>query len=271
MDAAHLDRIVREVLTRLAPRLGANGARGQLVVVLTGATVGAGAAMAELQALIFKGFYLRIACSEMAEHLSGARLNAALKGLPQWEILPAGSWFQALADARGVAVPLLSVDALSRLAALLADTETANLLLHALFAGKPLILARDGVDDPAGRAELGFGHANPALLRAVAERLRAVESFGATVTRVAGLADRVAALIPAAGEISAAAHRAGFATAKPVISGGDVMEAARRGGDLECAATALVTPLALETAQRHGVRIVRNRPDGAEQGARARW
>ena len=50
--------------------------------------------------------------------------------------------------------------------------------------------------------------------------------------------------------------------------GGDVMEASRRGVDLVCAAAALVTPLAQETAQRHGVRIVRE--TSIEQGARAR-
>ena len=40
MDDATIRELVREVLWRLAPEIGADGARGELIVVLTGATVG---------------------------------------------------------------------------------------------------------------------------------------------------------------------------------------------------------------------------------------
>lgn len=274
-----LDRLVREVLKRLAPHLGADGSRGPLVVVLTGATVGLDAAVAEIQGLIFKGFHVRLVCSEMAEHLVGQAVREGLEGFPQWEVLPDRSWFKALVEARGVAVPLLSVNALSKLASLVADTQAGNLILHALFSGKPLVLARDGASQNAGRAALGFGAANPALLRAVEERFKTAASYGATVVGLEGFASQVAALLPVAAKSPAAAtattmasnltQRTTLATPKRVISGGDVMEASRRGADLVCAAAALVTPLALETAQRHGVRIVRE--TSTEQGARARW
>ncbi len=266
MDGGERDRLVREVLKRLAPHLGADGSRGPLVVVLTGATVGLDAAVAEIQGLIFRGFQVRLVCSEMAEHLVGQAVRDGLEGFPQWEALPDRSWFKVLAEARGVAVPLLSVTALSKLAALIADTQTGNLILHALFSGKPLVLARDGASQNAGRVALGFGGGNPALLRAVEERFKTVASYGATVVGLDGFAARVAALLPAAAHATPTGatmasviptSRATLATPKRVISGGDVMEASRRGADLVCEPAALVTPLALETAQRHGVRIVR--------------
>ncbi len=264
MDRGELERLVREVLKRLAPHLGADGSRGSLIVVLTGATVGLDAAIAEIQGLIFKGFHVRLVCSEMAEHLVGQAVKDGLEGFPQWEILPDRSWFKVLAEARGVAVPLLSVTALSKLAALIADTQASNLILHALYSGKPLVLARDGASLNPGRVDLGFGAANPALWRAVEDRFKTVASYGAEVVGLEGFADRVAAKIPAsrtsttgATTASIPAPRATLATPKRVISGGDVMEASRRGADLVCPPAALVTPLALETAQRHGVRIVR--------------
>lgn len=265
MDDGERNRLVREVLKRLAPHLGADGSRGSLVVVLTGATVGLDDAIAEIQGLIFRGFHVRLACSEMAEHLVGQAVRDGLEGFPQWEILPGRAWFKVLAEARGVAVPLLSVTALSKLAALIGDTQASNLILHALFSGKPLVLARDGASRNPGRAALGFGAGNAALWRAVDERFHSAESFGATVVGLGGFADRVAALLPAKGTstkdtatmASSPTARAALATPKRVISGGDIMEASRRGADLVCAPAALVTPLALETAQRHGVRIVR--------------
>lgn len=266
MDRGDLDRLVREVLKRLAPHLGADGSRGSLIVVLTGATVGLDAAIAAIQGLIFRGFHVRLVCSDMAEHLVGQAVTDGLEGFPHWEILPDRGWFKVLAEARGVAVPLLSVTALSKLAALIADTQASNLILHALFSGKPLVLACDGASQNPGRVALGFGNANPALRRAVEERFKTVAGFGATLAGLDGFADRVAALLPGTPAspttigstmASSPAPRATLATPKRVISGGDVMEASRRGADLVCPPSALITPLAQETAQRHGVRIVR--------------
>ena len=265
MDGGELNRLVREVLKRLALQLGADGSRGPVIVVLTGATVGLDAAIAEIQGLILRGFRVRLVCSEMAEHLVGQAVRDGLEGFPQWDILADRAWFKVLAEARGVAVPLLSVTALSKLAALIADTQASNFILHALFSGKPLVLARDGASQGPGRVALGFGAANPALLRAVEERFKTAASYGATVVGLDGFAGQVAARLPATAKstvhtstmASSPTARAALATPKRVISGGDVMEASRRGADLVCAAAALVTPLALETAQRHGVRIVR--------------
>lgn len=272
-DDDGLLKLVGEVLKRLAPHLGADGSRGCLVVVLTGATVGLAEAVAQMQGLILRGFRLRLAFSGPAEHLIGNAVREGLEGFPQWEVLPGPAWFQALHEADAVAVPMLSVNSLSRLALLIADGQTGNLMLHALFAGKPLILAADGAVQPEGRAALGFGAGNAALRQAVEERLRTVARFGAAVTALSGFAERVAALLPshATGTTAPAQGRPVLSVSGRVISGGEVMEASRRGADLACPASAVLTPLARETAERHGVRILRNRPDPAEQQARATW
>ncbi|SBV91046.1 conserved hypothetical protein [uncultured Alphaproteobacteria bacterium] len=267
MDDAIRD-LVREVLRRLAPGLGADGARGEVIVAVTGATVGHDAAVDQAIALILKGFRLRVICSEAAAHLVGDGLARGLAGFPNWEILPPHAWFAALMRARAVAVPLLSVNSLSKLAALIADDDTANLMLHALFAGKPLVLAADGVLPGPGREALGFGGAGRALRAAVEERLRTVIGYGAAVVALDGLAARVEAALPLAAATPSAvapapaAARGRRLSRARVVGAGEVAAAARAGADLYCDAAALVTPLAKEAAERHGVRIVKT-PAGA--------
>jgi hypothetical protein len=265
MDDAIRD-LVREVLRRLAPGLGADGARGEVIVVVTGATVGRDEAVDQAIALILKGFRLRMICSGAAAHLVGDALAKGLAGFPNWEILPPHAWLAALTRARAVAVPLLSVNSLSKLAALIADDDTANLMLHALFAGKPLVLAVDGVLPGPGRDALGFGGAGRALRAAVEERLRTVIGYGAAVVELGGLAARVEAALPLAAatssEIVPAVARGRRLSRARVVGAGEVGAAARAGADLYCDAAALVTPLAKEAAERHGVRIVKT-PAGA--------
>lgn len=263
MDDAIRD-LVHEVLRRLAVAQGGDGARGELIVVATGATVGRDEAVDQMIALILKGYRLKLICSAMAEHLVGDALTRGLAGFPNWEMLPPRAWFGPLIAARAVVVPLLSVNSLSKLAALIGDDDTANLMLHALFAGKPLVLAADGVLPGPGRDALGFGHANRALRAAVEERLRTVIGFGAAIVELGGLAARVeAALSPAAPtRPEVAAPRGRRLSHARVVGAAEVTAAARAGADLHCDAAALVTPLAREAAERHGVRIVQT-PAGA--------
>ncbi len=264
MDDATIRELVREVLWRLAPEIGADGARGELIVVVTGATVGKAEAVDQIVSLILKGFRVKLICSAMAEHLVGDALKSGLAGFPNWEILPPRAWFGPLAAARAVVVPLLSVNSLSKLAALIADDDTANLMLHALFTGKPLVLAVDGVVPGPGRDALGFGQGSRALLGAVEDRLRTVIGYGAAVVELAALAARVEAVLPlaAATQPDAGLPRARRLSRARVIGAGEVSAAARAAADLYCDAAALITPLAREAAERHGVRIVKT-PVGA--------
>ena len=55
-------------------------------------------------------------------------------------------WLLTLKDSCAVIVPMLSLNTLSKLALLVADNFASNIILHALFAGKPVLLARNGVD-----------------------------------------------------------------------------------------------------------------------------
>ncbi len=52
-------------------------------------------------------------------------------------------WLHTLKESCAVVVPMLSLNTLSKLALLLADNFASNIILHALFAGKPVLLAAE--------------------------------------------------------------------------------------------------------------------------------
>lgn len=264
--------LVSAVLSRLLPRLGADGRRGSLIAVFTGATVGVNGAVDQLRSLILRGFHLRLGFSEMADHLYGDHLRKQLAGFPQWSALPPFTWLRDLREAKAVVVPMLSVNSLSKVAGLIGDNQTSNLILHGLFTGKPVVVARNGVERNQGRIELGFHHGAPSLWRAVDDRLRQVAEHGCTLADISQLAAVVDGLVgcetPATPEPptigQAAADAAGqpatgkVVVANKVITQGDVIEAHRAGADMRCMSQAIITPLARDAATRLGVRLFRD-------------
>jgi len=268
MKDEQVEQIVTEVLKRLLPRLGANGSRGSLIVVFTGATVGSMEAVAQLRALILGGFQLQLVFSEMAEHLYGSWVRDELAGFPHWNQMPPFTWLRTLRESRAVLVPLMSVNTLSKLSLLIADTQTGNLILHGLFMGKPVIGARNGFEtDQLGRAELGFNKGRPELNSIVEERSRIVASYGCVlvdVIQLASVADAMLTDKPSqaaqdSASLTDGTRRAAMRHSGQLVTAGDVMHAHRQGIDLNCAPTAVVTPLARELAGNHGVCIVRDK------------
>jgi hypothetical protein len=264
-----LEKIVTEVLQRLLPKLGADGSQGTVIVVCTGATVGCIEAVQQLRGLILAGFRLQLVFSEMAEHLYGAWLRGQLAGFPHWSRMPAFTWLGALREARAVLVPLMSVNTLSKLSLLIADSQTGNLILHGLFTGKPVIIARNGAE-PAqlGRAELGFDKGRPELNRVIDERLKTIADYGCVLVDISQLSAAASARL--ARVAAPATEGSGYAEAvagvrreilrhkASLVTAGDVLEAHHQRADLKCAARAVVTPLAREFATKHGVCIVRD-------------
>jgi hypothetical protein len=265
--------IVERVLGLLLPRMGADGRRGPLIAVFTGATVGLEKAIAQCRALIIAGFELRLVFSDMADHLYGDRLREELAGFPQWSVLPSVTWYRTLREARAVVVPMLSANSLSKVAQLLADGQTSNIILHGLFSGKPVILARTGVELNQGRIDLGFHKANQALLQAVEDRLRTAAQFGCLLADINDLCSVVegtlpcenaptAASVPAAVS-KASAGRSEWGCAAKVITAGDIMSAHGAGADIRCVSQAVVTPLARDAAAKLGIRILRDDATGS--------
>jgi hypothetical protein len=264
MSEDEILRIVAEVTGRLAVRLGADGRRGSLIAVFTGATVGFNKAVQQIRGLVLDGYRISLVLSQAAEHLYASVLKDQLSGFPHITWLESGKWLSALNEARAVVVPLLSVDTLSKVSLLIADTLAGNVILHALFMGKKVIAARNGADPAgSGREALGFNRGSLSLKRALLERFRIVEDYGCFLTDTEELRSRVNLVLseaensPAGQEnlparsVSSIASRSG-----KVVTAADIRHAHSLGVDLGLSPAAVVTPLARELAARYGVALV---------------
>jgi hypothetical protein len=262
MREQDIERIVVEVMARLAVRLGADGSRGTMIAIFTGATVGFKEAVQQVGSLILSGYRVQLAFSPAAEELYGQMVRDQLAGFPHVSSLDSTAWFSSLKRAHGVVVPLLSVNTLSKISMLIADTLAANLIVHALFGGKPVIAAQNGVDPLGeGRKELGFHLGSPTLKQALLERLQIASAYGCQLTDVQELGNRVNSALareshsrpeqPGPGSRAAVLNHPG-----KVISAGDILQARHHGADLQVSPGALITPLARELADRYGVTLV---------------
>ena len=264
MDEKQMQQILAEVLKRLVQEVGATGERGDVVVVFTGATAGFTEAIQQVRSLVVKGFRPRLVFSRSAELLYGAAVWKELEGFPQVAPFDGPQWLHSLKDAKGVVVPVLSLDTLSKLSLLLADNLASNLLLHALFTGKPLILAQNGVDPTdKGRIVRHFEYCGAVLAGAIRERMEVVRSYGCEVVDVGCLSDALeAALMEKPRELGANGHRNGttklttFSQKQKIITASDVLRAQQLREPIRLRKSAIMTALARELAQKNRVSVL---------------
>lgn len=269
MSREQVQRLTVEVISRLAPRLGADGHRGDVVVAFSGATAAFGEAVRQCQCLILDGYQIRLAFSPAAEQLFGQVVREELAGFPHVSLVQPAQWLSDLWESRAVVCPMLSVNTLSKVSLLTADNLVSNLILHGLFMGKAVVLARDGVDFTGeGRRALGIDRATPALRQAVDARLQTVTGYGCRVTDAARLrgtlnsvlaGDEVPGARPPGAKLARSPARRG--PSGRVVTAADVRSAHRASDGLSISPGSVVTPLARDLAMQLGVRLA---PNGEE-------
>ncbi len=265
MDAQTVGRIVDQVIRRVAENIGADGRKGRLIAVFTGASADFAQCVDQIRGLVLDGYRVETVLSEAAEAIFGETLRQMLAGFPQIAPVSETRWVTAADNALGVVVPMLSLNTLSRIALLMADNKPTNIILRALFTGRPVLMVPNGAvaRAPHWQAKAGGSQA-PALAAAVEERLAAVGRYGAQIVAVnairrtvaawsRGIAGPAAATFPAANSSTGAGFiRAG----STVVSAAQVRLAHSAGADLVIAPQARVTPLARDLASRYGVALV---------------
>ena len=263
MDEKQIQQVVAEVMRRLVAQAGGSGARGDVIVVFTAATAGFTEAIQQIRSLVVRGFRVQLVFSHAAELLCGPVIWKELEGLPQVAPFDDSKWLYNLKNAKGVVVPLLSVDTLSKLSLLVADNLASNLLLHALFTGKPVVLAQNGVDpSDNGRVERHFPHCSPVLAAAIRARMEVARSYGCDVVDVARLSDALEAAVERKpcktalnGHAVSAVKPASFTTRGRIITAADVLQAQHSRQPIRLHDSTAITPLARELALKHGVSI----------------
>jgi hypothetical protein len=264
-EEQHIQQVVAEVLKRLLPHMGASGERGSVTVVFTGATAGFTEALQQIRTLVLAGFRAELVFSRGAEELYAKHVWDQLEGFPHIAPLENSKWLRAVKETRAIVVPMLSVNTLSKLSLLIGDNMTSNVVLHGLFMGKPVILARNGVDpSDAGRIEPHFPGASAGLATAIEERLQVARSYGCTVTDVGRLCGALQAALNPATAASAHDGRAERTAASApqctnnIVTAADVLQAHHSGTQLRVRRSTVITPLARELAGKHGVCLLQD-------------
>ncbi|BHH83721.1 hypothetical protein [Desulforhopalus sp. 52FAK] len=251
------------------------------VTVFTGATAGLKEALTGLESLMLSGLSMKIVLSESARHLYGNVVDERLLPWPGASMMEPGNWFTEIQAAKGILVPMLSVNALSKASGLMADSLTGNIILQALFMGKPLIAAIDGAaPGGADRRALGLDKGSAGLQRAVAERLIQFSDLGGSLswssqlgivgqrillndyeakqnvqkTPVISLGEQSAqSLTPKV--VKNVFREVSVPLRVSVVDAATVRKANRDGVAIQAMAGAVFTPLAKELAQQYGTRV----------------
>jgi len=149
-------------------------------------------------------------------------------------------------------VAQLTHNTLAKIALGISDTPASNTVLHALLAGKPVVVAKDGVDPSLAGCEQCAGGADTSrdLLMLYDEYLGRLAAFGCRVVRAEQLAQATTEALA-----GALPRRAREGSGRRVITEEDVVRASRRGESVDVTG-AIVTALARDTAQQLGVALI---------------
>ncbi|WP_319548968.1 flavoprotein [Desulfogranum marinum] len=275
MENDFINKLVIEVVSRLAQKMGADGSRQTILAVCTGCNGNVERAVDQLRHMVMKGFKLNLFFSANAGNTYRNTVENQLKGLPYVQTVNPGQWGQCHDEfnkAEGVVVPIASINTLSKLSMLMADTPHEHLLLNAVTIGKPLIIAGDG--------GLFGSRIRKPLVDALGVRLASIQEYGAVVCEMRALAitlescfdnqqnvdtqqtilpEQVLSGPPVPNNPALSDRRSSGKPKKHlkgrVVTASHINFAVQNGYDLVCADGVIVTPMAKDMAAQKGVKI----------------
>lgn len=265
MTKEQIQQIAIEVVRRLAVRMGADGNKGTLITVLTGATAEFGPAMDQIRGLVLDGFKIQLLLSENAEALYGSVVRDQLAGFPHIDSVDISDWLKPFQESEAVVVPLLSMNTLSKIYLLIADNPATNLIVHALFAGKPVFAGQNGAhpDSEHWRQKLGVSEQSTVLRQAVLKKMEKIREYGCHLTDTRHLKNVVNEALGKKRRSAAAStgkdhhrKRSAIFLRDKTVTAAQVRQAHISGADLILPAGAVITPLARDLAMTYRVALV---------------
>lgn len=193
MTQEQIHQLVVEVIRRVAIRWGANGKRGSLVAVFTGATNDPGQAINQVRSLVLDGYRVKLVLSKHAEVHYGKLVRDQLDGFPHIDPVEESCWLTAAEESKAIIVPLLSMNTLSKVCMLIADNLPTRLILHSLFMGKPVFASGNSLYPHHGgrMGKTGVPVQSHELNQAVQKRIQTIKAFGCRLTDTHNLRNTV--------------------------------------------------------------------------------
>ncbi len=265
MQDEQIQRIVTEVIRKVAVKIGADGSRGTIIAIFTAATVEFREAVSQIRRLSLDGYRVQLVFSENAENLYGKVVRAQLEGFPHIETVAPSRWYIILKKACALIVPLLSMNTVSKISLLIADNLATNLILHAFFMGIPVFAAQNGARPEGSHwgQKIGSFPQSPALGQAVIDRLGKIVDYGCILTDIYQLRHTVNSFLDKNKGIKKKDSENTQGKSRTVIDPGEkIITAARvhraylQDTDLILPPGSLVTPLARDMALKYQVALV---------------
>ncbi len=265
MQDEQIQRIVTEVIRKVAVKIGADGSRGTLIAIFTAATVEFSEAVSQIRRLSLDGYRIQLVFSENAENLYGKVVREQLEGFPHIETVVPSRWYIIFKEARALIVPLLSMNTVSKISLLIADNLAINLILHAFFMGVPVFAAQNGARPEGSHwgQKIGPLPQSPALGQAVIDRLGKIEAYGCILTDILKLRHTINSFLYKNNRIknkisenTQGKPRTAIDPGEKIITAARVHHAYLQGTDLILPPGSLVTPLARDVALKHRVALV---------------
>ena len=268
MTTEQLNSLVRETLLvefiaqRVVEKLLAR--MKQALVVFTGSNISADQALEAMGRLRADGFTFRVLLSNSAASLLNVEaIRSVLEPEELWIGTPGDTPEALTARYDTIIVPAATVRTTAHVAACMADTPAAAVILDGLMRGKDVILATDGCcPDHSERARRGFRMAEP-LKQTLRSHLETLQSYGARLTSAERLDEAVKKALRkrfTPGESSKKPSKAQAAPAGEIrlsghVIGGQQMVTCPSNSTVWVESHALVTQLAADDARRRGITI----------------
>jgi flavoprotein len=266
MTKEQIQKIAVEVIGKLAVRLGANGSKGILITLLTAATAEFEQAIDQIRCLVLNGYKIQLLLSENAEALYGKVMRDQLAGYPHIDSLDTSDWLKSVKESDAIVVPLLSMNTLSKISMLIADNLVTNLILHALFSGKPVFAGQNGAHPDAVHwsQKLGISEQNPTLRQTVLKRMETVRGYGCHLMDTRDLKSIVnKALSNKQRSITTPSGKGDLKKGSAIclhvktVTAAHVRQAHMANADLILPPGALITPLAWDMAMTYRVELIK--------------
>ena len=236
--------LVEELAQRVVEKLLAR--MKQALVVYTGSNISAGEALEAMSRLRADGYTFRVLLSQSAAGLLDVEaIRAALEPEELWIGTPGDTPEALTKQYDTIIVPATTVRTAAHVAACMADTPAAAVILDGLMRGKDVILATDGCcPDHRERARRGFR---------MAERLTSADRLDQAVKRA------MAARFPMGGntgkQASTQQQAVNTIRLKGHVIGGQQLAGCPSGSTVWVEPHALITQLAADDARRRGITI----------------
>jgi len=202
--------------------------------------------------LVGQGWTLDVYLSPWAEKMFGAARfrDLARRGEFHTDATLTNSVAQ-VERVNAVAVPVLTRNTASKVALLISDSLSADLIIQALLQGKPVVAALDAVEAESGLSSEAGAAAPSALVRLAESYLRVLRDMGVELVPAAAVGERLRWKL----ERGVAASRAASGR-RMVVTVADLEELAKEGPSITLPADAIVTAAAWDRARELGLQLV---------------